>query len=268
MRKRSALLLGLLLAGCSQQPKYVQPALPTAPNIPPTPGRLRRARARPRSTGAASFDDPRLQALIERPSSNNRDLRTAVLRIEEARGSIASSAPTACRRSTRPTGAVPLARRNQDFLGGANTQNRFDVGASVASFELDFWGRVRSLTESARANYLSTVHAQRSFQIGLVADVAEAYLTERELDARIDLAKRTVESRTARARDRQAAARSRRHVRSRLSSDRGPAHPGANPARRSPAAARADPQHALEFLVGGPVPCAACRRRSRSQLRG
>jgi multidrug efflux system outer membrane protein len=66
----------------------------------------------------------------------------------------------------------------------------------VASFELDFWGRVRSLTESARANYLSTIHARRSFQIGLIADVAEAYLTERELDARIVLAQDTVASRT------------------------------------------------------------------------
>ena len=65
----------------------------------------------------------------------------------------------------------------------------------MSSFELDFWGRVRSLTEAARARYLSTVQAQRAFQISLVADVAEAYLSERELDARIAVAERTVRSR-------------------------------------------------------------------------
>jgi multidrug efflux system outer membrane protein len=193
MLKRSTLLLGLLLAGCSQQPKYVQPALPTAPEY--SAGAWT-ASAGPRATEVnwrSFFDDPRLRGLIEAALANNRDLRSSVLRIEEARAQYrirrADRLPTV----DASTGAARS--RNQDFLGGANTQNRFDVGASVASFELDFWGRVRSLTESARANYLSTVHAQRSFQIGLVADIAEAYLTERELDARIDLARRTVESR-------------------------------------------------------------------------
>jgi multidrug efflux system outer membrane protein len=193
MLKRSTLLLGLLLAGCSQQPKYVQPALPTAAEY--SAGAWT-ASAGPRAAEVnwrSFFDDPRLRGLIEAALANNRDLRSSVLRIEEARAQYrirrADRLPTV----DASTGAARS--RNQDFLGGANTQNRFDVGASVASFELDFWGRVRSLTESARANYLSTVHAQRSFQIGLVADIAEAYLTERELDARIDLARRTVESR-------------------------------------------------------------------------
>ena len=66
----------------------------------------------------------------------------------------------------------------------------------MASFELDFWGRVRSLTESARANYLATTYARRAFQISLVADVAEASLNDRELEERIALADRAVSSRT------------------------------------------------------------------------
>jgi multidrug efflux system outer membrane protein len=113
-----------------------------------------------------------------------------------------STRRAACIASSGPGGLPTWTRRgasrsrSEGFDETADyRESGFDVGASVASFELDFWGRVRSLTESARANYLSTVYGQRAFQIGLVADVAEAYLTERELDARIGIAERTVESR-------------------------------------------------------------------------
>jgi multidrug efflux system outer membrane protein len=193
MPKRSALLLALLLAGCSQQLKYVQPALPTAPQYS-VDGWATSAGPRVVEVNWRSFfQDRRLQRLIEAALVNNRDLRSAVLRIEEARAQYRIR--RADRLPTIDAAAGADRSRGQDLQGGTTTQNRFDVGASVASFELDFWGRVRSLTESARANYFSTIHAQRSFQIGLIADVAEAYLTERELDARIALAERTVQSR-------------------------------------------------------------------------
>jgi multidrug efflux system outer membrane protein len=193
MRKAAVLLAVALLAACSQQVKYVQPGLPTAPEYPA--GTWPQAQG-PRALEIAwrsFFADPRLQILIERALANNRGLRAAVLRIEEARGQYriqrADRLPT-----VEATGGASVARSN--LTGQASTDTRFDVGAGVASFELDFWGRVRSLTEAARANYLSTIHAQRAFQIGLVADVAEAYLTERELDGRIGIAERTVASRT------------------------------------------------------------------------
>ena len=194
MLKRSALFAALLLAGCSQQPKYVQPAAPVAPDYSATGWA---GTAGPRAVDVewrGFFRDRRLQALIARALEHNRDLRISVLRIEEARGQYRIR--RADRLPTVDAAAGASRSRAQGFDGGAETGNRFDVGASVASFELDFWGRVRSLTESARANYLSTIHARRSFQIGLIADVAEAYLTERELDARIQLARSTVESRT------------------------------------------------------------------------
>lgn len=194
MRKRTALIAALLLAGCFQQPKYVQPELPTAPEYP---AGAWAATAGPRAVDVewrSFFRDPRLQALIERSLEHNRDLRVAVLRIDEARGQYrirrADRLPT-----LEATGGASRSRA-EGFDGEATTGSRFEIGAGVASFELDFWGRVRSLTESARANYLSTIHARRAFQIGLIADVAEAYLTERELDSRIALAQTTVASRT------------------------------------------------------------------------
>ena len=194
MRKSSTLLVAALLAGCSQQPKYVQPGLPTAPAFvgATTPEGLRATEVAWRDF----FRDPQLQALIGQALSNNRDLRIAVLRIDEARGqyriqradrlpNVGLDASATRSRTSGDTGPEP-----------SITSNRFEIGASVAAFELDFWGRVRSLTESARANYLATAHAQRAFQISLIADVAEAYLNDRELDERVQLADRTVASRT------------------------------------------------------------------------
>jgi multidrug efflux system outer membrane protein len=199
MLKRSALLAALMLAGCSQQPKYVQPGLPTAPENPTD---VWPATAGPRAVDVdwrSFFRDPRLQALMARALRNNRDLRAAVLRIEEARGQYRIQRGDRLPTLEASTGAARSRSQGSGSPQGGNegafTQNRFDIGVGVSSFELDFWGRIRSLTEAARGRYLSTIHAQRAFQISLVADVAEAYLTERELDARLAVADRTVRSR-------------------------------------------------------------------------
>jgi len=195
MPKRSALFAALLLAGCSMQPKYVQPALPTAPQYPTYADSVAGGQRAPDVEWRSFFKDPRLQALIATALQNNRDLRTAVYRIEEARGLYR------IRRADQVPNVDLTAGASRSRIAGENgappiISSRFEVGASVASFELDFWGRVRSLTEAARSRYLSTIQAQRAFQIGLIADVADAYLVERELDARIVFSQDTVRTRT------------------------------------------------------------------------
>src|SRR3546814_8827612 len=77
--------------------------------------------------------------------------------------------------------------------------DQFKVNVGVSSFELDFWGRVRSLSDAARASYLATVEGERAFRISLIADIASAYLSLRALDARIALAVGTLESRNKRS---------------------------------------------------------------------
>jgi len=266
MPRSSALLVALLLAGCSQQPKYVQPGLPTAPDYAAD---FRPGAAGPRAVEVAwrgFFRDPRLQALIARALDHNRDLRTAVLRIDEARGQYrirrAAQSPdlalTAGAQRSRSAdfggGPNPMpGGGNQNFQGGAFTGNRFEIGAGISNFELDFWGRVRSLTESARANYFATIHAQRAFQIGLIADVAEAYLTERELDGRIALAERALRSRTRaleigklRLDAGVTSALDYRQIETLLTQ--------AMTERANLRLQRAQARNSLEFLVGGPVP--------------
>ncbi|HZF44005.1 MAG TPA: efflux transporter outer membrane subunit [Sphingomonadaceae bacterium] len=251
MRRLAATLAALLLAGCSQQPKYVQPGMPVAPTFP-TYSWSREAGPRAVEIEWRSFfKDPRLQALIERALEHNRDLRTAVLRIDEARGQYRIQ-----RADSRPTvdAAAGAARsRSEGFGSGAVTASRFDVGASITSFELDFWGRVRALTEAARANYLATIYGQRAFQISLVADVAEAYLTERELDARIAVAQSAVASRRRaldigqlRLEAGVTSALDYRQIETLLTQ--------AQTELANLELQRAQTRNSLEFLVGGPVP--------------
>src|SRR5688572_5085939 len=135
MRKRSALIVALLLAGCSQQPKYLQPGLPTAPQYPAYAGA---ATAGPRAQEVewrSFFRDPRLRILIETALQNNRDLRTAVLRIDEARGQYR------IRRADQVPNLDATAGASRSRIAGegdapAIVSNRFEAGASIDSFEL------------------------------------------------------------------------------------------------------------------------------------
>lgn len=186
-------LLALLLAGCSLAPPHVRPALPVPTAYP--------AEGQPELGGRAAtgigwqqfFLDPRLQTLIQLALDNNRDLRVAVARIEEARGQYRIQAAE----RLPEVGASADATRSRELglAGLPVTGNRFDVGVGITSFELDFWGRVRNLSEAARSNYLSTVAAERAFRLSLIRDVATNYLQARELAERIALAEATVTSR-------------------------------------------------------------------------
>src|SRR3546814_803488 len=77
---------------------------------------------------------------------------------------------------------------------GPSTGTRYSVGVGVTGFELDFWGRVRNLSEAARSQYFATIEAQRAFRLTLIRDVASTYFASREADERIALAEETVRS--------------------------------------------------------------------------
>ena len=146
--------------------------------------------------------DPRLQVLIASALENNRDLVAATARIEQARARyrienadrlpqvVATGSATRTRipLQTQPVGAGTPA-------SGSVTIDRYDIGIGASAFELDFWGRVANQSEAARARYLSTVAAQRSFYLSLIADVATRYFELIESGEQIALAEQTVESR-------------------------------------------------------------------------
>ena len=197
VRLAAAAIAAAVLAGCSLTPELVRPQAPVAPVFPHAEAAAA-APARPAvDVGWRTFfPDARLQSLIAAALENNRDLRTAALRIEEARAQYnvqsadllpSFNGVTSGTRSRTPGSVSPLGR--------AATTTVYQVGLSLASFELDFFGRVRSLNEAALAAYLATEEAQRAAQISLVSETAKAYLAELGAGEQLALAQRTLQSR-------------------------------------------------------------------------
>lgn len=199
MRKlrSSPLALALLLTagGCSMMPDYFRPEPPVAKQWP--------ASVDPRGERDIAdmpwqeyFPDPRMQALIAAALENNRDLRVAVARVEEARALYriqrADRFPNIGANASEAAQRVP---HDLSSSGQSMVQHQYDVGANLLSFELDFWGRVASLTEAARQQYLATDEAQRAFRLSLISDVANAYLSLKEAEESLMLAKETLRTR-------------------------------------------------------------------------
>lgn len=196
----SAMAMALILAGCSLAPKYEQPMAPVAPQFDhQDPATIEQDMSKLDALGWRDFfADPRLQALIELALLNNRDLRMAMNRIEEARAQygIAQS-------DQFPTfgagGAGQVTRSPSDLRAGgpdAPAISRFfQAGVGITAFELDFFGRVRNLSEAAYQQYLATEQAQRTVRINVVAQVAEAYFRWRSAQQMVDLMQSTLASR-------------------------------------------------------------------------
>lgn len=167
------------LAACSLEPRYDRPDAPVATAFPqvPAPGGAYSAAA---DIGWRDFfADARLQKLVELALANNRDLRVAVLNIEAARAQFRIQRADLLPRVD--AGASETAQRVPDAFtapGQPNTTHTYSAALGITAFELDLFGRVRSLSHSALQQYLSVEETRRSAQIALVAEVASAYLSE------------------------------------------------------------------------------------------
>ncbi len=180
------------LAGCSLIPAYERPAAP----VPEHFDGVTDITASPLSSWRDYFTDPSLRALIETALDHNRDLKIALARVEEARA-LAGIARADRFPTIDAQGSANRSRTPADLTGTgqASVASRYDVGLGVTAFELDFWGRVAALSESARAQYLATDEAAKSFRIGLISDVANTWLLFTELAERERLAAETLKTR-------------------------------------------------------------------------
>jgi len=184
------LALAMILSGCmSLAPKYERPAAPVAASFPDVPAG---AAADTAASGIAwqnFFADARLKQLIELALANNRDLRVAILNIEQARSQYRIQ-----RADRLPT--VGLGISGSRTTGADDTINStYSGGLVVSAFELDLFGRVRSLSDAALARFLATEEARKATHISLIASVANAYLATLADDELLALTQKTLDAR-------------------------------------------------------------------------
>jgi len=180
------LAAALVLAGCSMAPRYERPVAPVAAAFPvETPA----GEAASAIAWQRYFGDARLQQLVRLALDNNRDLRVAVLNIEQARAQYRIS-----RADRLPTlAAVASGERIGNDDGVVSSQ--YVAGLGISAFELDLFGRVKSLSDSALAQFLATEEARRAVQVSLVASVANAYLATLADEELLALTSRTLAAR-------------------------------------------------------------------------
>ena len=185
----------LLLGGCSLIPEYQQPPAPIASQWP-------QGQAYAPTEAAASaaeqgwrqfFRDPALQQLIESALLNNRDLRVAALNIEAYRAQYriqrADLLPALSADGSSSRQRLPA---DVGQTGSAGISSQYSATLGVSAYELDLFGRVRSLSQQALETYLSSEEARRSTHISLVASVATAYLTWQADQALLQLTEDTL----------------------------------------------------------------------------
>lgn len=173
--------IGLVLGGCSLAPEYRKPEVPVPANWPAGPAY---GKISPDAPAAAElkwrefFADERLQKIIETALDNNRDLRLAALNVERARA-IYGIQRAELYPAVNAQGEGGKQRQSADLIkpGDARTQEQYSVDLGIAAWEIDFFGRIRSLSDQALEEYLATDEARRGARIALVAEVARVYLT-------------------------------------------------------------------------------------------
>jgi len=180
-------LLGALLAGCAVGPNYKQPTVAVPEQYrevlgPPAPGA-----SLADLPWWETFGDPALKSLIDEALRNNYDARIAAFRVDEARAR-AGIAKSEFFPQIGYGGGV-----SRGLLPGLTTDNRVSANVNF-SWELDLWGRIRRLNESAKAQYLATEEARRGVVLSLVSEVATTYFALRALDEQLVITKATVAS--------------------------------------------------------------------------
>ena len=188
-----ALAAALAFPGCNMAPTYEQPPLPTDARYAGATGDATTAAPARDIPWQDFFADARLKAIIALTLENNRDLRTAALRVEQAAAQYRIQRAEAL---PAVAGSANATRQRTPYefspLGRASTGNQFTLAVGIASYEIDFFGRIRNLKDAALENYLATDEARRAAHLALIAATATQYLAERALDEQSTLARQTL----------------------------------------------------------------------------
>ncbi len=205
MRRKMLLILGLFvcLSGCTLTPKYRRPEAPVPSSWPSGPA-YKEIEAGPSAPAADElgweefFADGRLKKIIGMALNNNRDLRLAALNVERARAFYGiQRAELLPALDVVGSGSKERVPSDLSETGRAMIRERYSVDLGILSWEIDFFGRIRSLKDRALEEYLATKQARRSVQISLLSAVANTYLTLTAEMEILRLAQSTLETQEA-----------------------------------------------------------------------
>ena len=194
---RPAWLALFLLAGCTASPQYQRPVAP----IPAAYERGANTAVTASLGWEHYFADPDLHAIVQTALANSRELRAATARVEDARALYgiqrADRYPSVGLQAEAARSRTPA---DLSFTGRSMIGESYQVALGLATWEIDFWGRVSNLEAAALESYLATDAARHAFVVSLIADVTNAWLVQRELDRRVQLARASIASRAESAR--------------------------------------------------------------------
>lgn len=178
LRALSAVGVALALAGCAPMiPEYRRPVLPVAPTLPGVVAAPDKAEAFPVVGWKEEFADPRLRELIGLALAENRDLRVAMLNVERARATYqiqeANIYPWLSANGQETAQQLPA---DLSPTGRARTGHQYAATFGLNTWEIDFFGRLRSLNEQALQEYLGTEEGRRAAQVTVVGEVARTWL--------------------------------------------------------------------------------------------
>ncbi|AEB09381.1 efflux transporter outer membrane subunit [Desulfobacca acetoxidans] len=203
IRKILALLviIAVPLTGCTLIPEYTRPEAPIPQDWPSGPA-YKNASPAPDAPLAAEvqwrtfFADQRLQTIIAMALKNNRDLQVAALSVEKARAMYRVQ-----RAELFPTVETGIsARKERVKISGTQGMvnlEEYSINLGISSWEIDFFGRIRSLKKRALEEYLASEQGRRSAEILLISEVANAYLTLAADRENLKLARSTLETQQA-----------------------------------------------------------------------
>ncbi|MEN3292982.1 MAG: outer membrane protein multidrug efflux system [Burkholderiales bacterium] len=193
--------IAVFITGCALQPVYQRPAAPVTSTYPV--GEAYKSLAgEPDGTMLAAGDigwrnflvDARLQRLVELALQNNRDLRVAVLNMQKVQAQYRiQRAALYPQVNAVANGSARGGPSNSSSSGNSTVNHNYSADLS-ASWELDFFGRLRNLSEAALDQYLASAYGRQATQILLVAQVADQYLTVISYDEVLAVTQRTLEA--------------------------------------------------------------------------
>lgn len=188
------LILAVFVSGCAIGPRYREPVM-ELPQSYRSYATQEQGEAMINLPWWKVFKDEKLAELLREALVNNYDLRAAAARVDEARAVVGVTRAQILPQADL-TSSASLDRNSKDLYPGLERITSTYTGGFNTAWEMDLWGKIRQSIRASKAEYLATEDARRGVMVTLVADMAQTYFSILELDLELDIARKTLQTRS------------------------------------------------------------------------